>query len=76
LAESAMLYDLSGLDAALVCPGSVGQPRCADDMAQAAIFYPDNSSVEMLSVDYDMDVVIADMERNDFPIEFINRLRD
>jgi len=75
LAEAAMRYDLSGLDAALVCPGSVGQPRSADDRAQAAIFYPATRSVEMLSVDYDMDAVIADMESNDFPVELINRLR-
>ena len=67
-------YDLSGLDAVLACPGSVGQPRYGGDQAQAAIFYPLAQRLEMLSLDYDMASVVADMQRYDFPEELIARL--
>jgi len=68
--------DLGRLDAALVCPGSIGQTRGGAAVAQAAIFDPVAGRVEMLSVDYDIEPLIADMRRFDFPGELIARIRD
>jgi len=62
--------------ASLVCPGSVGQPRGGETIivAEAAIFYPDKSSVKMLAVPYDITPVITDMEKHQFPQQLIQRL--
>ncbi len=69
----ANLHDYS---AALICPGSVGQPRGGAALAQAAILDPATLEVEMLSVPYDMTRLIADMEENAFPEELIARVRE
>lgn len=63
-------------EASLVCPGSVGQPRggVKTIIAEAAIFYPDQSSVKMLAIPYDISPVIADMEKHHFPQQLIQRL--
>lgn len=68
--------DLKGLDAALLCPGSIGQTRGGTASAQAAVFYPDTLNVEMLSLNYNIEPLIADMLRLDFPAELIARLRE
>jgi len=68
--------DLKKLNAALLCPGSVGQARGGIAKAQAAVFYPDTLRVEMLSLTYDTDPLIADMQRMDFPAELIARIRE
>jgi len=68
--------DLKGLDAALVCPGSVGQSRGGKIAARAAIFYPHDLSVEMLTVEYDIEPLIADMQRFGFSQDLIARTRE
>jgi len=68
--------DLNGLDAALVCPGSIGQARGGIAKAQAAVFYPDTLSVEMLSLNYDTKPLIADMQQFNFPAELIARIHE
>jgi len=61
--------NLDALDAALLCPGSIGQARGGIAKAQAAVFYPDTLSVEMLSLNYDTKPLIIDMQRFNFPAE-------
>ena len=67
---------LKGLDAALLCPGSVGQPRGGKIIAQAGVFYPHNLTVEMLSLDYDITPLIEDMQRFGFSQDLITRTRE
>ena len=70
--------ELQENEATLICPGSVGQPRGNEKsiIAEAAIYYPDKAKVNMFSVPYDINPVIADMERQGFPEQIINRLRN
>ncbi len=70
--------NLRGFEAALVCPGSVGQPRGGEVevIAEVAIFYPEENKVKMLSTPYDITRVIADMEKQKFPEQLIKRLRE
>jgi len=74
--QSPERLDLQYLEAALLCPGSIGQARGGTAMAQAAVFYPDRLQVEMLSLHYDVEPLIADMQRHDFPVELIARIRE
>jgi len=67
--------DLKQFTAALVCPGSVGQPRGGQVGAEAAVFYPDSCRVEFFSVDYDVERVASDMQANGFPERIVQRLR-
>jgi len=68
--------DLNMMDAALVCPGSIGQTRGGIAKAQAAVFYPADLRVEMLSLNYDIEPLIVDMQRLSFPAELITRIRE
>ena len=68
--------DMRGWDAALVCPGAIGQSRDGKQVAQAAIFDPSTLRIEMLSVDYDVELLVADMLRLDFPAALIARMRE
>jgi len=68
--------DMNGVDAALVCPGSVGQSRGGRITARAAVFYPQDLSVEMLSLNYDIEPLIADMQRFGFSEDLIARTRE
>jgi len=70
--------NLAHCETALICPGSVGQPRnnAHTITAEAAIFHPDKRTVEMLNIPYDMSPVIADMEKFNFPPQLIQRLKE
>jgi len=63
-------------DYLLICPGSVGQPRCGTPGAEYAIFYPDVSHLEFRRIDYDMETTIADMKRKNLPDDLMQRLRN
>jgi len=67
--------NLKQYSAALICPGSVGQPRSGRPVVEGAVFYPDTLDVKMFSMDYDMEMVIKDMEAFGFPHGIIERLR-
>jgi len=66
--------NLDQFTAALVCPGSVGQPRDGSPRAEAALFYPDSMDVEMFALDYDIESVTRDMEGSGFPSQVMERL--
>jgi len=68
--------NLASYSAALVCPGSVGQPRSAGKAeAEGAVFYPDSLELELFSLPYDVEMVARDMEAAGFPALVIERLR-
>lgn len=58
----------------LICPGSIGQPRCGTPGAEYAILYPHESRLEFRSIDYDMESTIADMKRKKLPDDLMQRL--
>jgi len=67
--------NLGQFSAALVCPGSVGQPRDGIAKAEAAVFYPESLELELFTLEYDVEVVARDMEAFAFPDPVIRRLR-
>jgi len=67
--------DLSQEQAALVCPGSVGQPRDGITDACYAIIYPKQVQVELKQVSYELRDVIQDMIIHKFPEQLMQRLK-
>jgi len=69
---------LADCESALVCSGSVGQPRNSQTtlLAEIALFHPDKRTVSMLAIPYDIRPVIADMEKYNFPTPLIKRLKE
>lgn len=66
---------LSDYQQALVCPGSVGQPRRGGTNAQWAVFNPATTQIEFFTVPYDIEATIRDMEAHRLPAVLIDRLR-
>jgi len=60
----------------LICPGSVGQPRCGMPGAEYAVLYPAEQRIEFRRVDYDMERTIADMTTKGLPNDLMQRLRN
>lgn len=60
----------------LICPGSIGQPRCGTPGAEFAILYPSGKRLEFRRIDYDMERTIADMTAKGLPNDLIQRLRN
>ncbi len=69
------VVDMHAWNAALLCPGSVGQCRGGIAKAQAGIFDPATLTAEVFTVDYDIESLIADMQRHNFPDQLIKRTR-
>jgi predicted phosphodiesterase len=61
---------------ALVCPGSVGQPRNGMPGAQLAVYDRESRLVQFYSIAYAIDRTIQDMERQGFPDALVDRLRN
>jgi predicted phosphodiesterase len=59
---------------ALVCPGSIGQPRNGMPGAQLAVYDRDSRVVQFYSIAYAMERTIRDMQRHDFPSPLVARL--
>ena len=47
----------------LICPGSVGQPRDGDPRAAYALFDPEMRTIEFRRVEYDIEAVVRDLQR-------------
>ncbi|WP_317931171.1 metallophosphoesterase family protein [Halioxenophilus sp. WMMB6] len=58
---------------ALVCPGSVGQPRSGDWRAEFALFDPVSATVSFKKLDYELQQTMADMRQLGFPSALIDR---
>jgi len=65
---------LSDFKYALVCPGSVGQPRNGVPYAQFAIYEPERNEVVLKAVPYDHLPVVERMRAEGFPAELYRRL--
>jgi predicted phosphodiesterase len=61
---------------ALICPGSVGQPRGGRPGAEFALLDVEQGLLEFQRLDYDLGRVVADMRRFSFPDNLIQRLED
>ncbi len=59
---------------ALICPGSIGQPRNQQVGAQIALVDLDNVEIEFHRIPYDLRSVVDDMQSNDFPPQLVSRL--
>ncbi|HXH72409.1 MAG TPA: metallophosphoesterase family protein [Mariprofundaceae bacterium] len=60
----------------LICPGSIGQPRCGTPGSEYAVLYPSEQRIELRRVDYDMERTIADMTTKGLPGDLMQRLRN
>lgn len=60
---------------ALICPGSVGQPRGGATEAQWAVFDPASTQIQFLHVAYDLEQTARDMAAQGFPGALLDRLR-
>ncbi len=68
--------DLTGFDACLISPGSVGQPRTGMPGADAAVFDPVNNALELIHIEYDMRALVGRMRDWGFPGQLISRLEN
>jgi predicted phosphodiesterase len=60
---------------ALICSGSVGQPRNSQVGAQFALYNQRTHQIQFFTLDYDIDKTIQDLEKNGFPRELAERLK-
>ncbi|MDQ6962714.1 MAG: metallophosphoesterase family protein [Mariprofundaceae bacterium] len=67
--------DLSEFEAALICPGSVGQPRGGKVGTQFAVLNPVAEHVSFYHIDYNLEETVEKMIANQFPEKSISRLR-
>ncbi len=67
--------DLSTFQHALVCPGSVGQPRNRQLGAQFAVYDQTEKKLSFHLLDYPVDITIQDMQAQGFPEALIAMLR-
>ncbi|GAB2190570.1 hypothetical protein MAH1_21780 [Sessilibacter sp. MAH1] len=65
---------LQDFQQALLCPGSVGQPRGGDVRAEYAIYDQQHKIIEFCSTDYDIERTVSDMRRLNFPSALYERL--
>lgn len=61
---------------ALICPGSVGQPRAGTPGCEYAVIYPYEKRLITRRLDYDMEETIADMVKEKLPNQLIHLLRN
>jgi len=62
------------VESALICPGSVGQPRGGRQGAEFAIYYPIDDYVQFYNIKYDIKTVLEKMSEEDFPAPLLSRL--
>lgn len=67
-------FCLDGISHALVCPGSVGQPRGGKSGAEFAIFDPERQTFNFYNIDYDVQATINDLNQQQFPPQLATRL--
>lgn len=60
---------------ALICPGSVGQPRGGSLETQWAVFNPATTQIHFFRAPYDVELTLRDMAAQDFPGALMDRLR-
>ena len=68
------IFDLTGADHWLICPGSVGQPRGGLPGCEFAVMDRERSLVEPVRLDYDIDAVITAIHHAGLPPQVGERL--
>jgi predicted phosphodiesterase len=58
----------------LICPGSVGQPRCGIPGAELALFDFSDYTVHFHRLKYDINKTLSDMKKEGFPSVLVERL--
>lgn len=66
---------LKNMSHALLCPGSIGQPRSGKPGVELAIINTETLELEFQRLSYDMEQTINDMTRYNFPPGLMDRLR-
>jgi predicted phosphodiesterase len=69
------VIDLKQFDHALICPGSVGQPRSQPLGAQFAIYDQQERQIHFHNLPYNLAATITDMENYGFPENLIDLLK-
>lgn len=59
---------------ALICPGSIGQPRNSQTGVQMAIINIESCEIEFLQLDYNIQKTLSDMKKYKFPAQLAQRL--
>ncbi len=67
--------ELNAYQRALICPGAIGQPRDGCTGAQFAIYNRRTNSLRFIVVDYDMEKILADLKKYEFPEMLADRLQ-
>jgi predicted phosphodiesterase len=65
---------LNQYDYSLVCPGAVGQARNGNPQCQFAIYDSQESKINFICLDYDIEKTIKDMKKLGFPESLQDRL--
>ncbi len=67
---------LGDYERALICPGSVGQPRNGKPGAQLALLDMATGELEFITLDYAIETTLRDMSSHNFPLVLIDRLKN
>jgi diadenosine tetraphosphatase ApaH/serine/threonine PP2A family protein phosphatase len=72
--STAVRQNLNDYEQALVCPGSIGQPRSGKPGCEFALYDHQSGELEFIHLDYDATVTMNDMKTYSFPTNLIERL--
>lgn len=63
-------------DTVLICPGAVGQPRAGIPGCEYAVIHPSERRLITKRLDYDVEITVADMEKEGMPPQLIRMLQN
>ncbi len=66
---------LANYNHALICPGSIGQPRNGCTGTQFAIYHQHTDEIQFISINYEIDKTLADLQKYEFPAMLAERLQ-
>ncbi|MGR9051262.1 MAG: metallophosphoesterase family protein [Gammaproteobacteria bacterium] len=72
VSEEVVLYEYNN---ALVCPGSVGQPRNGKPEAQCAVYDRKDKKIKFVTVEYPVETVVSKMKQYNLPEQLWHRLQ-
>jgi len=72
--SNAATQNLNDYERALICPGSIGQPRSGNPGVEFALFDRSSGQMNFIHLDYDMSITLRDMKSYNFPPNLIERL--
>lgn len=74
--STAQHQQIKDFDRALICPGSVGQPRNGKPGTELALLDRQSGELEFIHLEYDMSTILSDMSSYSFPLNLIDRLKN